>query len=204
MKKTTKQSTNKPMGDIVFFGAVDRKEGQEDGIITSEYPAWMHDFQIDELREEIEAGNRNLAYQKKHLIFDPETRYRMNEQLEKKEKRLEEILKTRPKLRPKDKDDLANARRELEETIRDSMYTRSEMKLGTANPHEEARRMSEHRLKCPLSPELARSLNLKTIDDGYCNRTQLEKAYKIISRALGEHATTESLRRDRVTVRSRH
>jgi len=183
------------MKDIEFFGPIDRKEGKPDGIVTSEYPVWMHGFQIDELRESHDRKERELK--ENRIPFEHVVAAR--EELKREKAKLDLIAKSRPKLNDKQKDELHAVYKELGKDIKNYMYTRSEMMLGTANAHEEADRMITPSIT--VHPEIARMCNLQ-VADGKVSRDGASKAFKIIGKMLGEPTNVETLRRDNVTVRT--
>jgi len=183
------------MNSIEFFGSVDRKEGKPDGIVTSEYPAWMHDFKIDELKESHDRKERELA--ENRIPFEHVAAAKEELKLEKAKLAL--IEKSRPKLNDKQKDEFYGVYKDLTKEIRDKMYTRSEMMLGTANAHEEADRMITPSIT--IDPEIARMCNLQAVD-GMVSRDGASKAFKMIGRILGEPTNVETLRRDNTTQRT--
>lgn len=195
-------STKKNEDSIYFFSTIDRKRGEADGIITSEYPAWMHDYQIEELKEEISSTERNIARYRKEGIFDSEQIFRQTKELDRKRAKLKLINESKPVLRAKDLDLIARSYKNLGNEIRQGLFTKSEMHLGSADPHEEADRMTNPIIdvnKC-LSVDLAESLNIK-VENGKISRTGAEKAWKILGHLLGEPTNTETLRKDRTTFR---
>jgi len=200
---TSEKAKNKPMGEIAFFGGPDRKEGKPDGKICSEYPAWYHQPLVDDLYEEIAKSERSMKYMDEHDILDYTTRARLTKQIKAKKKRIEEIEASRPKLRGKDKDDLYRVYQELGDQVKEGLFTRSEMKLGSASAQEEASRMVDPRIRLRMEPEIAKSLNLVVDEDGKVSRDQASKGWKILGSLLGEPTNVENLRSDRLTVRSR-
>ena len=112
-------------------------------------------------------------------------------------KSLEEAMeKAMPKMDDKTKDKLFKVHKELGAKIADAMFTRSDMKKGLADAHEEARRMDTPVIKIGSDmSDIARACNVNPID-GMVSRNQAEKIWKISSRFLGENSNIESLRRD--------
>jgi len=200
---TSEKAKNRPMGEIEFFGTPDRKGGEPDGKIGSEYPAWYHDGLVDDLREEVGKSERSMKYMDEHDILDYTTRARLTKQIKAKKKRIEEIEASRPKLRGKDKDDLYRVYQELGDQVKEGLFTRSEMKLGSVSGQEEASRMIDPKIRLRMEPELAKSLNLNITSDGMISRSQAAKGWKILGSLLGEPTNVENLRSDRLTVRSR-
>jgi len=177
------------MKDIEFFGSVDRKEGKADGAITSEYPAWMHTYQIEELEESISRKERALD----EGSIPGEHVSNSREELKREKGKLTLIKKSKPKLNATQKDKLYNDYKELGKGIEGYLFTRSDMMKGTADAHEEAERMIKPSI--PVSPEIAEMCNLKP-EKGKISRNDASKAWKIIGRALGEPTNVETLRKD--------
>ena len=188
------------MKDIEFFGPVDRKEGKEDGVITSEYPAWMHKYQIEEMEESISRKEREL----KRNAIPFEHVAAAEEELKREKAKMKLIKKSEPKLNAADKDDLHKAYKSIGKEIGDAQFTYSEMMLGTASAHDEADRMVEKRIpmeRAGLSPEMAEQLNIRH-EKGKVSRDDLSKAFKVYGHLLGEPTNVEVLRRDKVTQRT--
>jgi len=183
------------MQDIEFFGGIDRKEGKPDSYITSEYPAWMFDRPVEDLQEEIARMEREIN----RGAIPPEQIARNKELLKSRKAKLELIQEQRPKLNDVTKDEFYKHYKELSKGIQDSMFTRSEMMLGTANAHEEAARMITPSIL--ISPEIAKMCNLKTVD-GKISRNEAQRAWKMLGKTLGEPTNAEVLRRDGTTVRT--
>lgn len=191
----------KPSEDIIFFGSPDRKGKTMEGRIGSEYPAWMKKQQIEEMEESIARKEREL---KQKLIPYDEVPYAEAE-LEREKERLYKINQSKPKLSAVDKDRIAKEYKRLSREVGGSMFTRSEMKIGTVSAHEEARRMVEPIIECQ-DESLARSCNVIPIN-GKISRNQATKIWKICGHALGEggpgEATNvETLRKDKRTART--
>jgi len=188
------------MEDIEFFGAVDRKKGEKDGIITSEYPAWMHKYQIEEMEESISRKERELE----RGAIPLEHQVAAKDELKREKAKMKLIETSKPKLNDVDKDALAKAYKSIGKEIGDAQFTYSEMMLGTASAHEEADRMVEKRIpmeRAGLSPEMAEKLNIRH-DGGKVSRDDLSKAFKVYGHLLGEPTNVEVLRRDKVTQRT--
>ncbi|MBW2341825.1 MAG: hypothetical protein JRF50_16020 [Deltaproteobacteria bacterium] len=206
--------------EIVFFGVDDRKghynqetgelEQSLDSEITSEYPAWSQDGQIEDLKESIVSKKRilqGLATGRASKSFvPPEQIPRMKEELKREEGKLDRIVASKPKIKGKDQDNLKKVYDALGNEIRDAMFSASQMHYGRGLGVEEARRMTEARMDLKNIPgmtrELARSLNLRVTPDGKCSRNTLEKAWKTIGSLLGEATNSETLRRENITVRT--
>lgn len=179
------------LDNIQFFGDVDR-QGKKDGeAITSEYPAFYFPIQLDELRETVEKTERNL---KLGLVPASEREY-AEADLRRSKERLKKIQNSMPKFNAKEKDALAKVRSDLGDQIGDSMFTRTEMRKGLANAHEEARRMSEPIIKVGGAGKLFENMGIKPVR-GKVSRNQASKMWKVIGKILEEPTNTEYLRKD--------
>lgn len=173
---------------IEVFGKVDRNK---DGVVVSEYPAWYFDRKKTELREKINHDRAMLdgGYVSADRIGI------MKEQLRDMESRLAEIEKSKPKLEGKEKDEIGKVRKDLGGNVKGAMFSYSEMQKGTADAHEEARRMTEPdvvELK-GSAYEFAKKCNVP-MDGNKVSRTSAEKVWKIASKLLGVMSNTEALR----------
>lgn len=184
----------KILDDINFFGSVDRKGKRDDGAVTSEYPAFYFHTQFDELKEETEKQERQLAL---GLVPPSEAPY-IKAEIARNKERLLDIQKANPKLEGRQKDAVYNMYKELAEQISDSMYTRTEMKKGLSDAHEEARRMSQPIISIKGNEKFFHNMGI-TATGGKITRNQASRAYKIMGKALGENTNTERLRKDRKT-----
>ena len=184
----------KVLDDINFFGAVDRKGKRKDGNVTSEYPAFYFHTQYDELKEETEKQERQL---KMGIIPPSEVPY-ITKEIERNKERLIDIQKSKPQLKGPQKDAVHKMYKELADQISDSMFTRSEMKKGLGDAHEEARRMSQPIISIAGNQKFFSNMGI-TAKNGKITRNQAARAYKIMGKALGENTNTERLRKDRKT-----
>jgi hypothetical protein len=180
--------------DIQFFGKVDRK--RPDGGISSEYPGWYFPVKIDELEREIESTESNL---KRGLVPAEVLPYVEAELARKKEIRLA-IEEGRPVLSGEELDQAHKIYQTLGRQISDHMFTRSEMMKGLANPHEEARLMSQPCVDITGNVQVIRSCGID-VPKGVTkiSRNQASKAWKILGRLCGERTNVEYLRKDRNT-----
>lgn len=184
----------KILDSINFFGKADRKGKNIDGMITSPYPAFYFRTQLDELIEDTDRKERHLE---KGLIPATEIPFAKAE-IKRNRKRIDEIKEAHPRLKPAEKDEVYKAYKELEGLIADAMFTRSEMKKGLADAHEEARRMTEPIIDVKGKEKFLHNMGI-TAQNGKISRNNAERAYKIMGRVLGENTNTERLRRDRKT-----
>jgi hypothetical protein len=181
-------SEEKKHASIEFFGEVDRKGHRMDGLITSDYPAWYFDSQIEELEIGIEDKERAL---KMGYIHPTEVEITKRNLANEKD-RLQKILESKPRLKATQKDRLSSVRNELGEEIRNTMFTRDEMEKGFASAHEEVRRQTNYFIK--VDPELASSLNVRH-EKGRVTREGAARIWKITGKLLGEETNVETLRR---------
>ena len=173
------------MADIEFFGEIDKNRS---GKISSQYPAWYFDSQIEELSESIARKERSI---KRGDMPSSEIGYAVSE-LDKERKKLDKISSSRPKIKGKDKDDMAKVYKEIGGQIAESMFTLSDMKRGTASAHEEARRMVKPIIS--VDPKLAEACGVKTTD-GKVSRNDASKMYKIMGKLIGDNTNVEALRK---------
>ena len=167
------------------------KDGSK--IIASEYPAWYNRQLLDELNEDIIMLEWSISQGK----IKEDKVFEARQKLDKLRKRMVDIEESVPDLDDKGRDSFAKVRKELGKEISAKMFSRSDMKKGLADSHEEARRMTEPSIS--LSPEafkLAHACNVRVSPEGKVSRTGAEKIWKITSRYLDEQSNAESLRRD--------
>jgi hypothetical protein len=174
------------------FGEVDKNKK---GLNASEYPAWYFDRHVEELEESIASLERSLNM---GLIPADKVPAQKQDVANKKEK-LHAILKSKPKPSVAERDKLWKLYKSLGEKIGDSMYTRSEMHMGTVDAHTEASFMTKPCIT--LNPEeasMAKSCGIKMGQDRKVSRNQAAKPFKILGKLLGEPSNIEVLRRDKV------
>jgi hypothetical protein len=164
-------------GDIKFFGEIDLNQY---GKIGSDYPTWYYPRQIESLKEELGRMERELSGGTVLPQNVPNLKFLIKQTKDKVDK----IESSRPKLNGKTVDKLSKWRREIEPAIQDSQFTYDDMKRGTADAHEEARRMTEGIIT--VDPEIARACNLRPDRNGKYSRNETVKAWKITGRALQE------------------
>lgn len=182
-------SVSTPQSEPYFFGAVD-KHPKGTGY-TGQYPSWMFDQLIDDLKESISNDERALA----DKVLEGEQLARTRTRLALSKERMEAIEQGRPVNIDKDRfNKMAN---ELGDKIKESLFSADDMKRGMVEAHEEARRMKTPCIK--LSPEeagVAHRMGIKfDHTERMVSRDQAGKMWKILRRALGEGSNIESLRR---------
>ena len=176
-----------------FFGEVDLDVR---GNIASEYPAWYFETHLSNMIEERDMLKRRIDRGE----VPPDSVPQATAEVRNMNERIEKIQRSKPELSEKERDKLLGLHKHLSEKISDSMFTRSEMKMGTASPHEEARRMVEPRIA--LYPELlgiAKLCNVK-LSGNKVSRNDATRIWKIIGKLTGVGTNVEGLRRDRATT----
>jgi len=180
-------------GKQEFFGKIDR---DRDGVIASEYPAWYFETHIENMREEMESLKRRINRGEIPHDGIPQAEAEVRNIKE----RLDVIENSRPKLDDKERDDLLALHKELSGHISDSMFTRSEMQMGLASPHEEARRMVGKLIN--ISPKLKGLASVCNVqmEGGKISRNDATRMWKMIGKLTGIGTNVEGLRKDRATV----
>lgn len=173
---------------VQFFGDVDR---DAKGDITSAYPAWYQENLIRELGEDIHTLETRIRSMQEGRIMEAQLPSAKQE-LRRKKERMETILSTKPRLEGKDKDNVNKLRLGLEEEIGRSMFSHSDMHRGTANPHDELDRQKSNCI--PLDGEIADGLGIQRGKNGKVGRDVAIRAWKILSRAVGDDPNPERLR----------
>lgn len=172
-----------------FFSAVDAR--------GSQYPAFYFDTHISELKEEIESSERRLntgqvPYEQSHKV---------KAEVERNKNKLEAIEKSKPHLSDGERDRLFKAYKKLSKDIGDFLFTRSDMMLGLATPHEEARRMVEYYIPTDGIEDLVKACRVR-VQDKKMSRNGAAKVFKICGKLIGEPTNIEVLRKDKATVRT--
>ena len=173
------------MEEIKFFGEVDLKA---DNKPASQYPSWFFDAYVDDLKEEVAKKERRLAMG----LISPSKIMLIKNEVEREKKRIQEIEASRPKLRGKAKDEVADAYRRIGQQLLETMPTRKEEKDGLVSPHGELKRWNTPYVK--VDPKIAKACGIKT--KGKVTGKQAGKIYQILGKALGENTNLERIRRD--------
>ncbi len=183
-----------------FFGKIDHNQH---GNISAQKPAWAMQSSIEDLEENINA--KKIALEAGHVPYDsiPATK----EELKKEEIKLKEIMESQPKFKDINEENAAyKIYKEMSDKIQETMFTRSEMKLGTVDAHEEARRMVDPIIKLTKEQaELARENNIKVIEKPgglYTSRDGATQLWKLIGYYFSEKTNVETLRKDKATSRT--
>lgn len=174
---------------IKVFGDVDKNK---DGKNASEFPAWYFRAQKEELENDI-ARNRT-ALERGYVTADRVDQ--IKKILKQDEEKLDQINESIPKLKEPEKDNLNKVVHAIGKDITSAMFTGTEMKKGTADAYEEARRITEPVIEVRNEKEADwyKSCGIE-IKDGKVSRGEAEKVWKIGRRLLGEISNTEVLRR---------
>ena len=101
-----------------------------------------------------------------------------------------------PKLNGKEKDELGRLYEDMQQKISDSMYSRTDMKKGLVDVHEEARRMSEPIIPVDVKHRKFMVNHGIIPKKGKITRNEASRAYKMSGRVLDANTNTEALRRD--------
>lgn len=175
--------------DVAFYGKVDiNKHGKE----GSEMPAWyfrQHKEEIENNITQVEASiaRGEIAEDKRPQILADVRRMK---------EKLDAINESHPNFNGKNQDAISKVTDTLGQKIAESMYTRSDMMRGIADPHEEARRMADPCIKLEGDEYLlAKKSGCRISRDGKVSRTDAERVWKLGRRALGENSNSEILRR---------
>ena len=177
-----------------FFGDIDKDHR---GRIKSEYPAWYFESQVDLLQEERGSQERRLQRGEIPQEHQPYAR----QEIANIEERIKQIENSKPTVNDAEKGKLTKLYYELAEKISDSMFTRSEMMLGTASANEEARRMVKPCVALsPALRSLGATLGVQVAQGGKVSRNGAIKMWKILAKLIGEGSNVEALRKDKATV----
>lgn len=183
------------MGSTVeLFGKVDRDYKDN---ITSEFPAWYFETQLDLMVEE----RASLVRRVERGQVPPDNVPYAKQEISAMQERIDEIKNSRPEIRDNERTMLQKYHKELSSKISEAMFTRSEMMMGTASAHEEAKRMVQPMIaiSVPLRA-MAKQCNVEIGKGSKISRNDATKIWKILGRLIGEGTNVEGLRRDRKTV----
>lgn len=183
---------------IQFFTEVDRNKTTKK--ITSEYPGWY--FVDREQFEDTERETTELKNQLEMEMIPKGERPYIKSQVERNEAILDKIKNSMPTLKDGDKDLVAKVYKQLGKEIGASMFTRTEMKKGLANPHDEANRMVKPCIEVNEKvAQMAEACGVR-VRSGKISRNEASKIYKITGKYLGENTNVEMLRKDKRTVKT--
>jgi hypothetical protein len=172
--------------DFQMFSEIDINHH---GNVGSYLPAWAYSQLIGDLQSEIDKDEIQVSQQ--NISSDKANELKRTIKL--KRERLAEIVDSRPKV---DTDQVDNIQKGLGEKISDSMFTYTDMQRGTADAHEEARRMSEPCIKLSdAEANFAIGCNVVPNGNRMISRNQAAKMWKIARRYIGENSNIETLRK---------
>ena len=178
---------------VKFFGASDRKGKKIDNEIASAFPSWYFTRDIEELEKSIAENKRELDRD----IIAGMAKLDLRNKVEAQQERLALIKRGIVRLSDKEKDEAAELYETMSKEITDSMFTRTEMMKGTADAHEEARRMKQGIIKVPPKfKKVAENMGCRIDDKGRISRDDASRMFKMTGKLLGENTNTERLRRD--------
>lgn len=184
---------------VEFFGDVDKVNGE----IGSEMPAWSMEAPLRELKEEARTLKGMLE---RHEVREDDRPGKM-ELLKKIEAKIGGVEGSKPNLTGQEKDALAKmvgsgkTHGELGSKIRESMFTRSEMMIGSgaggANSDIEFKRQMEPCIELSDAEIMvAKKMHCRVVD-GKVSRNDATRIYSIGRRALGEPHDPEMIRNAR-------
>jgi len=185
---------------IRFFGKIDRNKH---GGIGSSVPAWAMRTHIENLEEEVASRKRSLQRGE----VPPDKIMEVKTELEREEKRLDDIKNSRPKLTDEEEKRVDEAYKYLATAISESMFTRSDMHLGLADAHKEADRISKPCINIDKKyVDMFKENGVQVYSDGKehaVTRKGAELMYKYCGYYKGDNSNTEYLRKDKATNRTK-
>lgn len=188
------EEKDEKIGNVDLYSNLDRDRY---GNIASEFPAWYFETHLDNMKEELNSIERRLE---RGAVSQEEQPYARAE-MERLKEKIRSIEKSKPQIKDGERTTLQKCYRELAGKIQDSMFTYSEMMMGTANANEEARRMVNPCIGLSASLKtLAKTCNVKMAQGGTVSRNGAIKIWKIIGKLINEGTNVESLRRDKATT----
>lgn len=173
-----------------FFSGIDAK--------GSQYPAFYFDTHIADLKETIHSKENSIRTGR----VDADKVWTIKAEIERDQKTLEEIERTKPHLSDPEKNLLYKAYKEIGKRISQTLFSRSEMMMGLASPHEEAKRMTEKLIDIKEFVDLAKACKVE-LEKGKASRNGAAKIFKIVGKIIGEPTNIEVLRKDKATARTR-
>lgn len=171
---------------IEFFGGIDKPKGH----IGADTPSWACPRHIEELKESINHDERALVdgVVIASEIGNTKSRLKKNREI------LEGIEESRPKISGTKLDALDADYKALSESIAESLFSRSDMMKGLADPHKEAERMVKPCIK--VNPDLAASCGIKVGKDNMVSRNDASRIFRTVGHYLDKETNIEALRRD--------
>ena len=173
---------------IQFFGEFEK---HPKGGYRSEYPAWMHTKLLSDMKDELKGKQKALD-----MRLPNANEAELREQIREMKTRIDDIESSKPKLSAKMKDDLLRMSEDLETGIKESLFTRDEMRLGLADAHRELERSMK---KCiPIRADLAEAAGVKLEKGKFGSREDAIKVWRLTRRACDSdlHTNPEYLRKE--------
>ena len=168
MADETAQVEEKPGKGIQFFGEFEK---HPKGGYRSEYPAWMHTKLLSDMKDELKGKQKALD-----MRLPNANEAELREQIRDMKARIDDIESSKPKLSAKMQDELKSAWEDLETGIKESLFTRDEMRLGLADAHRELERSMK---KCiPIRADLAEAAGVKLEKGKFGSREDAIKVWR--------------------------
>lgn len=174
-----------------LFGKIDKNRN---GVVSSEYPAWYYDVHVAELHETVSRNKRKLERGE----VQPELVPVVRAEIERDDKKLDEIKNYKPTLSVAERDKLNKLyKEELCPLISGSLFTHTQMHKGLAPAHEEAKRMVQPvlEIKSEHLVEMLVAVGGKIVGKK-ASRNDVAKVFKLVGKLLGEATNIEVLRQD--------
>lgn len=196
-----KKETPAQAGMQSMFGKPDRKGGEEDGHVQSEYSAWMMNSQIDSLDNEIEELKSDLNGGR----IPGSDVFEAKEELALKEEKFDDIVISKPNYSPSEENFLHGELMRMNSDMADTLYSRYDQQKGKgsiARPQQEADLNDKPCIK--INSEVAKICNINNAVNGFVSRNMIDKARKILCAYFGrDDASRESIRPENNSSRQR-
>lgn len=174
--------------EVKFFGEVDINKH---GNVGSEMPSWYFRTQNESLDNDIQETEQAISRGEIREDKKPEILADLAKMKEKREK----IKQSQAELTPYE-DAISKMTKTIGKKIAEAMFTRTDMMRGTADAHDEARRMAYPCIKLEGDELLfAKKANCKIDKNGMVSRDDASRMWKMGRRALGENSNIEILRK---------
>jgi len=183
------------------FGKPDRKHNADDGVICSEYPAWMMDGQINSLGEDIDTLERDL-----NSGFIPsEDVFGAKQALGDFKERFDDIVRSKPNYSVSEEKVLHDGLEQLNDDVADTLYSRYDQLKGKGSIARPQREADLNDMPCiEVSQAIIDACNLNHVKNGRVSRNQADKARKILCSYFGrDDASREAIRPENNASRKR-
>lgn len=184
-----------------MFGKPDRKNGEVDGQVQSEYPAHMMNAQIDGLDNEINelSSDLNGGRIPGGDIFEAK------EELVLLQSKFDEIVISKPNYSYSEEEFLHGELLRMNSDMADTLYSRYDQQKGKgsiARPQQEADLNDKPCIK--INSEIAKICNIAGVVNGKASRNMIDKARKILCHYFGrDDASREAIRPENNSARQR-